>query len=307
MRRHLHQIGLALALCALLITLLPPPISGATSPSAVRVTSFTLSKTEAAKGEQVVARWSFTGRARKVSLSTASGDGMLLPYTWSADPGQVNRGALTFTVPYSLYTLSPMLVALNVDGQLLNTATLLITCDNAWFFSPRPERCPSMPIKPSWAAAQDFEHGRMIWIQERGHVLVFYNPDVASTQAGRWETFEDKFREGDPESDPALTSPAGKLQPRRGFGRVWRTQARVRDVLGWALAPERGYTACLGGGFGGWKSFVSYLNDADNRIMELKTYYMPTTWSMVAPTATLTLTSTQGVAPSVTFKGCGSQ
>jgi hypothetical protein len=124
-------------------------------------------------------------------------------------------------------------------------------------------------------------------------VYVFYNSGANTPDAGRWETFEDRFNEGDAETDPAITPPAGRLQPKRGFGLVWRAQPRVRAALGWALSGERGYTACFGGGFGGWKSFVSYLNDADGRIMELKSYYMPTTWSAYMP------------GSPVVFSGCG--
>jgi hypothetical protein len=51
----------------------------------------------------------------------------------------------------------------------------------------------------------------------------------------------------------------------------------------------------VGGGFGGWKSYRSYMNDADNRILQLDSYYMPTTWSLYDVT--------QG--QTVVFTGCG--
>ncbi len=43
-----------------------------------------------------------------------------------------------------------------------------------------------------------------------------------------------------------------------------------------------------------WKSFVSYLNDGDNRILQLTTYYLPTTWSRL---------DTLG-GETVVFRGC---
>ena len=265
---------IALILCA--------PVSAATpSKPAVTVIYFTLDKTEAAKGDQVMASWSFTGRARRVAISAATEDGLLLN-SWRVFPA--GAGVLTFTVPYSLYTLSPLSVTLNVDGVRLNSIPLLITCDNPWFFTPRSSRCPAMPIQPSPAAYEEFEHGRMVWIGNRDHIYVFYDADIASEMAGRWETFEDLFNEGDPETDPSITPPEGKIQPKRGFGLVWRTQEHVRAALGWALNTERGYTACFGGGFVTSESFASYLNDADNRVMALHSDYFPTTWNVYTAT-----------------------
>jgi hypothetical protein len=275
MRNILHFMPIAVAVA--LITLSPlSALSVTATPPGVRLEYFKLDKAEAAKGDQVMAQWSFTGRARQVKLVAASQDGILLPYSWPARPA--NTAALTFTVPYSLYTLSPLVLTLNVDGKYMSSTQLLISCDNPWFFTPRSERCPSVPIKPSAAAMQIFEGGLMFWLQDRDAIFVMYSPGTTFADAGRWETFIDFFEEGSPETDPSIISPAGKLQPKRGFGLLWRTQPRVREALGWALAEERGYTACVGGGFGGWKSYRSYMNDADNRILELDSYYMPTTW-----------------------------
>lgn len=282
-------------ICAALALLSFAPAAHAsvddTPARAVSVKYFRLSKTEAAKGEQVTASWSFTGAASRVTIGTAASDGVLLMNSWRARA--VNAGELTFTVPFSLYTLSPLIVTLNVDGKVVASQRLIITCDNPWFFTPRPERCPSMPVNPSAAAIQEFEHGRMIWIADRDHIVVLYHPDIASTLAGRWETYEDTFSEGDAESDPSITAPWDKRQPARGFGKVWRNNTRVRDVLGWAVGAERSYTACFGGGFGGWKSFTSYLNDADGHIFQLQTYTMPTVWSVY-----------EAGSP-VRFTGCG--
>jgi hypothetical protein len=49
------------------------------------------------------------------------------------------------------------------------------------------------------------------------------------------------------DTDPVstgLTTPAGLLEPQRGFGKVWRegTGAQVRDRLGWAISPEQSGT-----------------------------------------------------------------
>ena len=49
--------------------------------------------------------------------------------------------------------------------------------------------------------------------------------------------------EGEPESDPAFAPPAGKQQPVRGFGKVWRQHPELREAIGWALAKEEPATA----------------------------------------------------------------
>jgi hypothetical protein len=283
-----------LAICATLIALWTPAprAAAALSPRApIILQNFTLDRTEAAKGDLVAAYWSFYGQAKQLSITATADDGTLLN-RWSLRP--TNSGVLTFTVPYSLYTRSPLSVSLLAGNTQLGAATLVITCDSPWFFSPRSSRCPAVPIHPSWAAYQAFEHGHMVWISSRDHVYVFYDADIPSALAGHWETFEDNFNEGDPETDPSITPPEGLQQPKRGFGLVWRTQAHVREALGWALSPERGYTVCYGGGFAQGDTFEAYMNDADNRIMQLNSDYMPSTWHLYAP------------GMPVQFTGCGS-
>ncbi|HAJ37277.1 MAG TPA: hypothetical protein DCL15_16530 [Chloroflexi bacterium] len=86
------------------------------------------------------------------------------------------------------------------------------------------------------AAIQRFDNGVMIWVQETGRIYAFLSD-------GRWLSYADAFREGDPESDPAFSPPPGREQPMRGFGKVWREHADLRDAIGWALAKEEPATA----------------------------------------------------------------
>jgi serine/threonine-protein kinase len=80
-------------------------------------------------------------------------------------------------------------------------------------------------------AYQRFDNGAMLWREDTRQIYVFFND-------GTWRSFADTFAEGDPESDPALAPPGGKLQPIRGFGKVWRDNEEVRAQLGWATAKE---------------------------------------------------------------------
>ncbi len=86
------------------------------------------------------------------------------------------------------------------------------------------------------AAIQRFDNGVMVWVQETGRIYAFLND-------GTWRSYEDTFREGDAESDPAFGPPPGKQQPMRGFGKVWRENPELRDAIGWALAKEEPSTA----------------------------------------------------------------
>ncbi len=81
------------------------------------------------------------------------------------------------------------------------------------------------------AAFQPFEKGAMIWRGDTNQVYVLYND-------GSWEQFADTWQSDQPESDPHIVPPAGRLQPKRGFGLVWREHEQVLEGLGWALEEE---------------------------------------------------------------------
>jgi hypothetical protein len=87
-------------------------------------------------------------------------------------------------------------------------------------------------------ADQIFENGRMFWREDEQAIYVLYRDNT-------WEVFPDTFVEGQAESDSSLTAPANRLQPIRGFGKVWREQPVVRERLGWATAREVGYPAAV--------------------------------------------------------------
>jgi hypothetical protein len=93
------------------------------------------------------------------------------------------------------------------------------------------------------AAQQTFERGVMIWVGAERRIYVLYD-DQASPA---WAAYPDNFNDGQQESDPSLTPPTGLMQPVRGFGLIWRSEAGVRDRLGWATLPEVGYTAQIDG------------------------------------------------------------
>lgn len=116
-------------------------------------------------------------------------------------------------------------------------------CTTQWFFSFKPGEsdpyCPNAVVTTS-AAGEDFEGGRVYWYGPvpgltEGTIYVIYND-------GTWESYLDTWQEGMPESDPTLIPPAGRYQPVRGIGKLWRENAAVRTRLGWAYEPESAFT-----------------------------------------------------------------
>jgi serine/threonine-protein kinase len=102
--------------------------------------------------------------------------------------------------------------------------------------------CPvgAPPITASISgASQPFERGAMAWLMENGGVIYVLKSDGTFLRVN--DTFNSTI---DPESG-GETPPAGLIEPVRGFGKVWRTVAGVRDALGWARAGETGGTAVM--------------------------------------------------------------
>lgn len=103
-------------------------------------------------------------------------------------------------------------------------------------------------------AEQVFENGRMIWLQPRQEIWVMYDEN------NEWIIYEDTWQDGMPEFDPNLIIPEGLYQPMRGFGKLWRENDTVRNILGWAIAPEAGnvttYTYVFEGGVNDEGTFV---------------------------------------------------
>jgi hypothetical protein len=100
--------------------------------------------------------------------------------------------------------------------------------------------CPApFPQVSEALATQPFERGQMVWVRGRnggqGSIWVFYYDNARRSLV--WESYGDTWREGEPASG-GETPPTGLYEPVRGFGKLWRSDARLRNTLGWAAAPE---------------------------------------------------------------------
>lgn len=91
---------------------------------------------------------------------------------------------------------------------------------------------------------QPFERGFMVYLPDRKGIWVFYSPYSTAgpaAEVGKWLLYADTFVDGQPETDPNIIPPAGVIQPKRGFGKVWRTSEVVRNLVGWGLQYELPY------------------------------------------------------------------
>jgi len=125
------------------------------------------------------------------------------------------------------------------------TASLLISliCPaKEWFFTGAPSGCPEAPPAASNAAAQRFQRGLMIWIEENDDIYVLFE-DSSRT----FRVFPDPLLSGASTPEPpGVPAPEGYFAPVRGFGSIWRGDvagtADVGQRLGWALEPEYNFT-----------------------------------------------------------------
>ena len=116
--------------------------------------------------------------------------------------------------------------------------------------TPRPEIFPTNTVAQVQIAEQVFEHGRMFWIRHTRQIWVMVNVPQDNA-GGDWFCYNDTFEEGETEIDPSLVPPGGLYQPRRGFGKLWRSHEELKGALGWAVTPEfeltSNYTYIAGG------------------------------------------------------------
>jgi hypothetical protein len=120
--------------------------------------------------------------------------------------------------------------------------------------NPPPSQPPSYPAPSQMniaAVYEPFERGFMIYLSDRKQIWVFIRPTLANTSTnlpvnfGQWLAYADTFKDGEPETDPTFAAPTRLLQPKRGFGKVWRENAPIRSGIGWALDWEVPYNSSV--------------------------------------------------------------
>jgi hypothetical protein len=125
--------------------------------------------------------------------------------------------------------------------------SVLFKCHTTWFFSNEPQAgiCPGEPVT-SYAAAQQFQRGMMIWIEQLGRTIIL--DQVSSLSHGMRRpiyTVDEPLDIVRDTSAEAITPPPRLYAPGSQFDLIWRgdigSSPDYREMLGWALAPESGY------------------------------------------------------------------
>lgn len=137
-------------------------------------------------------------------------------------------------------------------------APLAVECPDAfpdWFLDNPPGICPKDAPLSSYAAAQRFERGLMIWIEAQDTYYILYDSFI--TPAGR-QSISSTIRSlqilpgpldltpgASPDNRVEETPPNGLFEPISGFGLIWRREVvgtgDVRARLGWAVEPDYGF------------------------------------------------------------------
>ena len=138
--------------------------------------------------------------------------------------------------------------ALLLSGLLLaGLALLLISLQtNPQTALAATKPCPATPPEPyiSPASVLRLEHGYMIWIGDTHTIYVMYYAPGTNV-SGSFESYKDTWADGMLETDPAFESSNHLWQPTRGFGKVWRENAKVKNGLGYGLSGDSGYMAVV--------------------------------------------------------------
>jgi hypothetical protein len=103
--------------------------------------------------------------------------------------------------------------------------------------------CPISDPFTLQLVVQPFEHGYMIWRDTKEIYVVSTTATSSGAPSDSFWRVADTWNDTIPASDASIQAPGGKLQPVRGFGFVWRSNANVRNVLGWATANEQPFQA----------------------------------------------------------------
>jgi hypothetical protein len=246
------------------------------TPVPPEIFSFEVSPTRVDPGDTVTLTWEAKG-----DWATICPTARFALFS-SDDCRQVSpSGVLTFTIPleavgFQYINFSLRVQARGVSDAQVSQVSVALKCHTTWFFSDEPQAgiCPTEPIA-SYAAAQRFERGTMIWLEQLGRYVILdeallYEQDVRKRVSFVHDPLE-IVRDTSAEIDP----PEGLYAPESGFGLVWRGDVSdspgYRESLGWALAPEFGYEAvfqcddALPSGGRSWRT--CYLQGPDDEVI----------------------------------------
>lgn len=136
------------------------------------------------------------------------------------------------------------------------------------FFEDPAQACGGAPPLYSYAAAQRFEHGLMIWMEATDEYFIFVDNPNHETYIHILGPLE--LKPGASVDNRVGDVPPGYYEPVSGFGLVWRGEVEwssewTRENLGWALEPEVGFETVFQRGTYHGATWDAYIRDADGR------------------------------------------
>jgi hypothetical protein len=198
------------------------PVAEAITPTAAAAAAPAASPTMAPPPTNAPTATGAAAVAQQVATATA---------TATATPGPTQTPAATPTLhpPAPTATPGPCREANDQEKAILAAVPQLT--------------CVTSEQQTLWMARQPFQHGQMIWRSDEPAIYVLYND-------GTYTRYEDQWTEDQPVDDPTLRPPEGMLQPKRGFGRLWREQLGGANSvkfarIGWATEEEKGMDATV--------------------------------------------------------------
>ena len=241
------------------------------APGELQIEYFTTDTTSLKPGDKLTLFWSAKGVEKAIiyRLDPAGKRGQL----WNVG----RAGSLDVTTRSEDRNSVQFLLSIgDANTHLEQTLAVPIGCTEVWFFDPQPDGCPASTAVVTTEVQQPFEKGMMIWVQSQARVYVLFNDG----QQPAWATYPDDFKDGQPETDPSINPPSGKLQPRRGFGLAWRSHPRVRDRLGWATSPEIPFDGTFQGD-ATVDNGVMYIRAQDRNVFGL--FNKGDSWKLITP------------------------
>lgn len=215
-----------------------------------QIFSFKAMPTKVDPGDAVTLTWEASGDRAVICPSAR-----FVLFT-DQDCRQVSlAGATTFTVPVEAKGFQFINYLLQVEAQgapapAVSQVSIALKCHTNWFFSDEPQAgiCPREPFR-SYAAAQRFERGIMIWLEQPGRYIILSKAGMDGQDEKTEVYYVNDPLEIVRDTSADIDPPEGLYAPVSGFGLVWRGDVShspgYRETLGWAIAPEFGYEAIL--------------------------------------------------------------
>lgn len=177
------------------------------------------------------------------TIYVASEDGVITLIEDAVMPAPPAPTATLTPTPFPSSTLAPVLPTTPAPRQPSATPRASVNCATqvASLFTQKAVGelmarlgCPNENAHSVIFALQVLEHGRMFYRDDEKRIY-------AITDDRAWVAFEDKWTNGMPEdSCSSIIVAAGRIKPKRGFGKIWCENADLRAKIGSGNFAEEG-------------------------------------------------------------------